>query len=163
MPRKSANTSIVFSIFSHTLLLCSSIFCVHFHCFGRPRIPDFRALESSGERKSSGELWRERKKERKKERALESSGELWQSKSDVFQHCIRTFLRCLSTFCVSCNTCCAHSYCIPALCAYIPTTLEHFLHAFLCVTFNACIPFIIFKRNGELESWRVELFKFQHF
>ena len=32
MPRKSANTSIVFSIFSHTLLLCSSIFCVHFHC-----------------------------------------------------------------------------------------------------------------------------------
>jgi uncharacterized protein YjlB len=37
------------------------------------------------------------------------------------------------------------------------------LHAFLCVTFNACIPFIIFKRNGELESWRVELFKFHHF
>ena len=33
---------------------------------------------------------------------------------------------------------------------------------FLCVTFNACIPFIIFKRNGELESWRVELFKFHH-
>ena len=32
MPRKSANTSIVLSIFSHTLLPCSSIFCVHFHC-----------------------------------------------------------------------------------------------------------------------------------
>ena len=32
MPRKSANTSIVLSIFPHTLLQCSSIFCVHFHC-----------------------------------------------------------------------------------------------------------------------------------
>ena len=39
----------------------------------------------------------------------------WQSKSDVFQHCLRTFRLCLSTFCVSFNTCCAHSYCIPAL------------------------------------------------
>ena len=39
----------------------------------------------------------------------------WQSKSAVFQHCLRTFLLCLSTFCVSFNTCCAHSYCIPAL------------------------------------------------
>ena len=38
MPRKSAKTSIVFSIFSHTFLLCSSIFCMHFHCGGR----DFR-------------------------------------------------------------------------------------------------------------------------
>ena len=95
----------------------------------------------------------------------------WQSKSDVFQHCLRTFILCLSTFCVSFNTCCAHSYCIPALCAYISTIFEHFLHAFLCVSFNACIPFIIFKRNGELESWRAEepeswraeLFKFHHF
>ena len=78
----------------------------------------------------------------------------WQSKSHVFQHCLRTLRLCLSTFCVSFNTCCAHSYCIPALCAYISTIIEHFLHAFLCVSFNACIPFIIFKRNGELESWR---------
>ena len=53
-------------------------------------------------------------------------------------------------FLFSFNTCCAHSYCIPALCAYISTIFEHFLHAFLCVSFNACIPFIIFKRNGDL-------------
>ena len=73
----------------------------------------------------------------------------------------------------------AHFYCVPALSACISIALQHSLHAFLlypglysstvcvhfcyiqalfwlhlhtfvCVSFNACIPFIIFKRNADL-------------
>ena len=65
-----------------------------------------------------------------------SSGELllllystWQSKSGVFQHCLRTFLVCLSMFLHA--FLCARLYCIPALLACISTTFEHSLHAFL--------------------------------
>ena len=132
------------TVFRHcvrTFLLLSSTFCMHFYV-----LHSMRAFHSSFLKEM--ESWRAGELESC--RAVLLLYSTWQSKSDVFQHCLRTFILCLSTFCVSFNTCCAHSYCIPALCAYIPTTLEHFLHAFLCVSFNACIPFIIFKRNGDL-------------
>ena len=51
----------------------------------------------------------------------------WQSKSGVFQHCLRTFLVCLSTFLHA--FLCAHFCGTPALLACISTTLKHSLHA----------------------------------
>ena len=71
----------------------------------------------------------------------------WQSKSVVFQHCLRTFLLCLSTFCVSFNTCCAHSYCIPALCACTFTIFKHFSGCiYTRLSFCGCIfyPLCVF-------------------
>ena len=48
MPRKSANTSLVFSIFRIHSYCVPVFFCVHFHCFGRPRIPAFLELWTAG-------------------------------------------------------------------------------------------------------------------
>ena len=71
--------------------------------------------------------------------------------STVFQHCRRAFL-------LHCSTLCMLFYYTPVL--YSSTVCVHFcyiqalfwlhLHTFVCVSFNACIPFIIFKRNGDL-------------
>ena len=65
LPRKSANTSTVFSIFSHALLLCSSTGCVHFHSVFWADRAALMLLWSSLE--LSGALWS----------FLELSGAVW--------------------------------------------------------------------------------------
>ena len=112
MPRKSANTSIVFSIFSHTLLLCSSTFYLHFHyalvlfvCISLGFL-DWEAFWTA-----LGCFW-----------GAQLSGValdcywagLFACISTVYQHCLHAFLFCMLFGWL-------HLFCIPALHACIST------------------------------------------
>ena len=180
MPRKSANTSIVFSIFRiHCYCVPAFSACISIASGGQESLISelWRALEKERALESSGE--KERKKERKKElwRALESSGSpkvMYSSTvyvhfyvvsalfvfhatlavriPTVFRHCVRTFLLLSSTFCM-------HFYVLHSMRAFHSSFLKE-MESWRAGEWN-CLNFIIFKRNGELESWRaVELYSY---
>ena len=71
--------------------------------------------------------------------------------STVFQHCRRAFLLCSST---QCCTQCTHCYCIPALCACIPTIFKHFSGCIYTRLYVKCSGSNSFKnkRHGPIRN-----------